>query len=358
MAAPTAWVEVGPEGRSFVRAIVSEASCPVLLLDGKPQHMSVRAAQNRDFPVTVCEVDIPADIRSMSIEGHALTLAKKNPERIVLFGDTGCTLSPFAMQKCLDQNDWPFEKLVAQAAALKPDLVIHLGDYLYREMPCLFEEGCKDSPYGNNWATWDADFFTPAQKLLQTTPWIFVRGNHENCYRGGFGWFRFFDPGAYITTCDAHAPLYSIPFENETFFVMDSSSAQDVLAPSASVSAFRQDFEAIQKSTAKHIWLLTHKPLLEIDEKRGTKTLKVASEGLLPPSLWIFSGHVHNFEVLRAGDALTQWIVGTGGGFLERPKIKKKAEHVIGIENKQFGFLLLVKKQGVWESEFHPLAPI
>jgi hypothetical protein len=37
-------------------------------------------------------------------------------------------------------------------AARKPSLVIHVGDYIYRESPCpAGDKGCKGSPYGDNW---------------------------------------------------------------------------------------------------------------------------------------------------------------------------------------------------------------
>ena len=78
----------------------------------------------------------------------------------------------------------PFAALATAAAALKPDLVIHLGDYLYRETPCPASfAGCAGSPYGDNWAAWNADFFVPGAPLLAAAPWIVIRGNHEDCAR-------------------------------------------------------------------------------------------------------------------------------------------------------------------------------
>ena len=37
----------------------------------------------------------------------------------------------------------------------------------------------------DTWAAWQADFFEPAATLLQAAPWVFARGNHELCSRGG-----------------------------------------------------------------------------------------------------------------------------------------------------------------------------
>ena len=45
--------------------------------------------------------------------------------------------------------------------------MIHVGDYIYREDPCpAGDEGCAGSPYGDNWPTWEADFFEPAGAAL------------------------------------------------------------------------------------------------------------------------------------------------------------------------------------------------
>jgi hypothetical protein len=86
-----------------------------------------------------------------------------------------------------------------------PDLVIHVGDYHYREDPCpLGNAGCAGSPWGYGWDVWDADFFTPGAPLLAAAPWIVIRGNHEACGRAGQGWYRFLDPRplAPLGTCD------------------------------------------------------------------------------------------------------------------------------------------------------------
>ena len=71
---------------------------------------------------------------------------------------------------------------------MHPDLVVHVGDYHYRENACpAGDAGCSTSPWGYGWDAWDADFFTPAKRLLAVAPWIVVRGNHESCDRAGQG---------------------------------------------------------------------------------------------------------------------------------------------------------------------------
>ena len=89
------------------------------------------------------------------------------PQRILVLGDTGCRIKGAALQACNDPAAWPFPPLAAAAAKLKPDLIVHVGDYLYRESACpAGNAGCAGSPWGDNWTTWQADFYTPAAPLL------------------------------------------------------------------------------------------------------------------------------------------------------------------------------------------------
>src|SRR5262249_37638438 len=144
---------------------------------------------------------------SASIDGQPLPLPPPPSQKlksVAVFGDTGCRLKADKGEKgktaqaqavhdsdeddeggdyqnCDYPKDWPFaamSKIIAERA--KPELVVHVGDYYYRESPCPSDdEGCANSPYGDKWKTWEADFFTPAKLLLQKAPWIVVRGNHE-----------------------------------------------------------------------------------------------------------------------------------------------------------------------------------
>jgi hypothetical protein len=151
------WVELGANGSSSVRAITDDA-CPSVVFDGTAVQMSVRAEPTQSFrdtkpapfPVRSCEVAVPAGAIAATLNGATLPLARANPRRIVMFGDSGCRLLPgYPTQACNDPSAWPFPKVAAAAAAARPDLVIHVGDYIYRETPC--PEGntaCAGSPWG------------------------------------------------------------------------------------------------------------------------------------------------------------------------------------------------------------------
>ncbi|RZJ06201.1 MAG: metallophosphoesterase, partial [Rubrivivax sp.] len=142
------------------------------------------------FTLRACEAAWPDEAASVEVGDVTLKAPTPEPRRIVVIGDTGCRLKASAreFQGCNDPVDWPFPRVLAQALALKPDLVVHVGDYHYRESPCpagLF--ACAGTPWGYGDDAWQADFFRPAQSLLAAAPWVFVRGNHEICARAGQG---------------------------------------------------------------------------------------------------------------------------------------------------------------------------
>src|SRR4051812_28642344 len=180
----TQWVQLGPNGAASVRAITDEA-CPSVTFDSHTVVMSVRSEPGQpfgnvkpaEFAVRGCEADVPAGTLSATLEGKVLPLPKPNPRTIMVFGDTGCRLLGAAAQNCNDPHDWPFAKIAAAAAAAKPDLIIHVGDYHYRENACpINRTGCVGSPFGYGFDAWNADFFEPAGPLLAVAPWVMVRG--------------------------------------------------------------------------------------------------------------------------------------------------------------------------------------
>ena len=92
-----------------------------------------------------------------------------------MLGDTGCR-----GWNC--KNTWGWPDVSRQAAGTNPDVILHVGDYFYREH-------CSASDCGKKWAAWESDFFRHAKsgRVLTAAPWIFVRGNHEDCGRGWRG---------------------------------------------------------------------------------------------------------------------------------------------------------------------------
>jgi hypothetical protein len=208
-----AYVLLGGNG-AVARAVYTGTTyCPALSIDGVTQTMNVRMApqtgKDAPFPVLVCELTIPATANSVTLNSQPLPLPSATAKltTIAVIGDTGCRLKAGKEKDPKDKDyeadgkfqdcksDWPFSALAASVAEEKPQLLVHVGDYIYRESKCpSHDKGCKGSPHGDNWLTWQADFFAPAKPLLAAAPWLATRGNHETCSRAGDGFMLFLDP--------------------------------------------------------------------------------------------------------------------------------------------------------------------
>jgi hypothetical protein len=325
------WVELGPSGAVIARAITTDPACPEITLGPASQPMQVRAQPSPpDYPVLVCEAAIPAGVASASVAGQALPLPKPSPTRIVVIGDAGCRLSAEKVQACNDPQSWPFERVAASAAAFQPDLVIHVGDLLYREAACPFgNAGCAGSPFGYNFNAMNADFFTPATALLRAAPWVFTRGNHELCSRNGAAWFRLFDPRPIPATCEDFTDPYAISAGAIQLLLFDSSNADDFSAHPDQVAIYAPQFAALQNLAQGNAWLLTHRPMWVFGHAgikdgveqlfRDNPTLQAASQNVLPSSVQlVLSGHIHLLELLSfTGQRPPQLCVGNSGTLLD-----------------------------------------
>ena len=326
------WVEIGANGGSSVRAISDEA-CPSVVFDGTSVQMNIRSdpaqtfggVKPAQFPVRGCEVSVPAGAIAATLEGTVLPLVRPNPRRIVMFGDSGCRLFPtYPVQACNDPNAWPFPKVAAAAAAARPDLVIHVGDYVYRETPCpAGNAACAGSPWGYGWNAWNADFFQPAAPLLAAAPWLLVRGNHENCDRAGEGWFRLLDPLPMEPECRDLTGDFVVRLGDFGAVVVDSGKAGEPKGDSSElVATLRRQFADIRDKIPDNAWLITHRPLNGMfvlpgggQTKVSDKVLQLALGNDIPASVRMtVSGHLHFFEAVDFGGGRPpQLIVGTGG---------------------------------------------
>ncbi len=131
-----AWVEVGEGGQAIARVVVNgPQDCPSIEIDGRSQTMPLREPVPGGLR-PACQFMIPASAKSASVNGQALVLPRPNPSRVVILGDTGCRIKDKRVQDCNDPAKWPFQSVATQAAAEHAQLIIHVGDYLYRESPC------------------------------------------------------------------------------------------------------------------------------------------------------------------------------------------------------------------------------
>jgi Calcineurin-like phosphoesterase len=342
-------VQVAPPRVGIVRALTMAPTCPEVRFDRRAVLMSERAAPDSDFDIRVCEATVPPGTRRIDVAGKRLRPPPIHPRRIAVVGDTGCRLKAGAslddgFQACRDPDDWEFAKVAAQVAAWGPDLIIQVGDYVYREQACPETmPGCKDSPFnspGMRLATWEADYFTPAAPLLAAAPVVFVRGDHEQCERAGGGFFRFLDPFP-LRCCTDFSDPYALDFGGLRLVVMDTVQAGDTasaLSPPVVVERYRQDFERVQQLAREQTWLVSHRPIWAVRPTHQdgltvevlNVTVQQALSSPLPPGIdLVLAGHIHLAEVLSfTGPRPPQVVVGTGGTKL-LPEVRKD---LVGME--------------------------
>ena len=357
----SAWVEIGPDGAVIARAVTGAGTCPTIAINGNASTMSLRAAAGTSalrttasdpadskasaFPVTTCETVLPGGTIAASVAGRLLPLPKPEPQRIAVLADTGCRMKKAdnAFQPCNDATVWPFATIAATIAAMKPDLVMHIGDYHYRENACPQDiAGCKDSPWGYGWDTWEADLFKPAAPLLAAAPWIVARGNHEECARAGQGWMRFLDTRAYGPTLSCDSPSndttanfsdpYAVALGSDTQVVIFDSAKAGTAAFGASdykfpiyQSQFRKVANLVANTGrtslfANHHPILAFAPIAGGTPAPGNAGLQAVMKTLNPVAYYpdgvkiALHGHVHDFQALNFSSAHpATFVTGNGG---------------------------------------------
>jgi len=303
-----------PAGRTaaFARVIVDPGrECPALVGKGSERIKTTPRRNPHGFPVKVCEARYPFG-RSLAVEGGPqLPVAVEAPSRIAVLGDSGC--KPSDQAGCgLDDPQWPFPALARAAAANRPELVLHVGDYNYRGTPSGFTvtvdgqqvkrwyydagDGAEPSekcglpgpyysqnstgnPDADTWEAWWLDFFQPAGDLLTAAPWVFTRGNHELCSHAGPGWFYFLDASSELPegggrqlACpsqDGEGPALPhlrlvepqvLHLGGLDLVVIDSANACDQL-PGLTDVYERQLAAAAKRLRGRRAWLLSHRPV-------------------------------------------------------------------------------------------------
>ncbi len=359
----TAYVVLGENGTAVARILTTDAECPLIRFDTSEVRMDVRAvpeslplratrslptdSKPAVFPLLTCEKEIPTNPRSATIGDFVLPLPRTEIKRIVVIGDTGCRLkkSDGAYQACNDSNRYPFATVAAAAANWKPDLVVHVGDFQYRENACPADNpGCAGSPWGYGWDTWQADFFTPGATLLKAAPWVMVRGNHESCARAGQGWWRMIDPRPLLPGRDCNDPAndeqgdysdpYAVPLGSDAqLIVLDTSNTTGDIIPSGDIrqDKYRDAYHKLEQLSQRANFniVANHHPILGLfagQDKQGKVNLQPGNQGLqsvfgavnpliLPPRVNVLlSGHLHVWqEVSFSSPHPTQFVAGFSG---------------------------------------------
>lgn len=361
------WLVHGPEGVVARTIVEGDGECPHITIDGRRERMRVRALPGARYPVTSCEADIPRGAAAASIGDRPLPVAKLGrTAKIAILGDTGCRRkagSSTKVQTCSDPNAWPFKTVADSIAAWDPDLILNVGDYYYREAVCR-NGNCVAAPY--DWSRWNADWFTPAARLLPSAPWVMVRGNHEDCNRAAEGWFRFLEPRRYLIyesqkMCKSNL-LWTPPYEVRTggmqFLVYDSSAVSDWKVDKSEVELVKTQL-GLYAGKSRGAWMMLHHPFWGYGSYGAeTETMWTAwndAGAKVPDPALMLTGHMHLLEMVSFGDnRIPQLVVGNGGTDLDKAPSNAKGQVVGGrtitefYADDDFGWVAATHEGGAW----------
>jgi hypothetical protein len=336
------WVQYGVSGNVLLRSISSNTGsgsvCPTASVDGKHVGMVERFVPDSTFPILECEASVAIGGKQAIIAGVPLKMPSANPKRIVVVGDTGCRIKGTSIQACNDPIAFPTQRIAYYVANYYPDAIIHVGDYYYRESPCPAGStiNCTGSPSGDNWASWNADWFTPAATLITAAPIAHTRGNHESCGRGQQGWYHLMDPFPYspaAVACAAgstydYEPPYTVKMGTTTLLMFDSSYANDSTASNSPtiIANYKNELSQILPTLSGNVIYVTHKPTYGlIQDVNGVVSggdndeQNVFSGGVPQPIKLLLSGHIHNYQAVQLTSSAyaPQLVIGNSGTLLD-----------------------------------------
>ena len=369
------WIQYDNTGALVARVITENTHCPKINIDGKSISMNLRTSLDDSHlkqKVIVCEYNVNEN-SNVKINNKLLNLPPEKINRIAIIGDTGCEYSVFesAHQKQIcDSENWPFKKIADKVALLSPDFVIHVGDYVYLNKHKTSEDKIKNSTM--QWNFFKKDFFDPARNLLEASPMLFVRGNHESCDLAGDGWFSFLAPGEF-SQCKQYTPSYNLTINDLNFIMFDSSgSAKGDDFSEDQLQKYKEDFAKIYKNITTNHWLLTHHPVITLKKLSDDETFlaklpamviekafKSEYSNKIPVSI---AGHYHVMALTeRPSTNFSQLIVGNGGTRLHQAQ--KDSYNITSDDGKdhsmvrvRYGYMILDRLEDhLWKATSYDL---
>lgn len=317
--------------------------------------MTQRSAAVPPYDDVVCDAPVAPDAAGLHVDAIPLPAPPRQTNRIVVFGDTGCRMKGAEQQNCA--TGWFFPQIARAVAAEHPDLILHVGDYYYRESNCVDP---KNASCVNHWgptmASWDADWFTPGAPMFAAAPMVLLRGNHEDCARGGTGWFRYLEPHDPTSCSDVTGP-YAVALPDLRVVIFDSASMDDATsADPATLQTYRVAFQSAQALAAvdrpahEPVWFATHRVLYT--NVNAAKTM----ENDLAPFDAMLVGHTHAFDAVNVQGHPPLIVNGEGGDDIEDPGFIAGAAEKLGfaVAGKpfavtQYGYAVYTRSAAGWD---------
>jgi len=357
------WTQLGPGSRLIARVVTDGTPCPSITVDGETLPLQERAAPEADFDTRVCETTLPVGVAKAELGDRRFPLLTGAVERIAVIGDTGCRIKGARVQACDDPVQWPFVAVAGAVAKHDPDLILHLGDFHYRESECPAGADCQGSPFGDNGPTWEADWLAPAQALLAQAPLVLTRGNHEQCGWAWKGWARYLAPGPMPADCTIIEEPWSAQFPGLELIVFDSSYGPADRSAPENLERMRRMAADAFTGLASDAWLLTHRPLwvrYDPREAEGDVTQRAAFADTMPEVVsLVLSGHIHSFQAFDMAVGVSQVVSGNAGVTLYPAPDETVHDIVVGgdrvrmaTSDSGFGFVTFERQSdGSWRLE-------
>ena len=358
------------ESQVVARALVSaDGECPKVRTTGENGFAELTMSPRLPGPnaapafseLLACSTSLPTGLTKASINGKTIPASMPTSvQKIGMFADSGCRMDEYRVQACNDYNKWPLAQIAGRIASERPDLIIDPGDYVYREIRCpeKFNSDCGGTigpkegfPFSETDLGWVQEFFDPAAALFPVAPIAFLRGNHEDCGRGGNGWFLYLDPfPGSETTCDPYITdkgLEAAVPQTTPAWTFDATIREGRVLRVAMVDSaygsdrqltswvdnqrviYQQADELTRPERGVESWLTTHRPLFAIisstllpkDDPLADPWTSdgqmIASYGLISHYDMILASHNHYAQVTQIPGQPAATILGNGGALLE-----------------------------------------
>ena len=322
------------------------------------ERKAATTTNNAFATLRVCEAKVPVRALTVSVAGRTVPAKMpRNIDSIAIFGDSGCRIKGSTIQACNDPAAWPLPRVVRSIVRDKTDIAIFLGDYFYREEACPQSANplCGGSPgplpgapFTDSAWGWVADVLLPMGLLFQTRPLVALRGNHEECSRGGNGYYLMFDPsfGTAQNCAPSAAGVAPVVYSPTTAIDLsiaggrslrlvnvDSANGNDTAIDDTIAANQRLLFQqaATFAKGADEAWLMTHRPiaalvsteLLPVPPGEATPwssvTQAYASYGLLGDFDLSLTSHIHLAQAIQVPGLPGELVLGNAGANLEVP---------------------------------------
>lgn len=368
------YVGLANENASFVKMVKPNGgSCGSVSVESSSQQRSLLKLDKRTFnEASICEGSLPKNTVKVQGDSEAIIIPQ-SLQKIVILGDTGCRLryqdGKGIIQKCEDEKEWPFAQVMRSVEKENPELVVHLGDYHYREI-CADPQKCKpyEGTLGYGYKPWEADFLKPSERVLKKTPFIFVRGNHEGCQRAYEGFLKLLSPVGNDKCVDEQDTQYT-SFGNFLIVNFDNNNVDDKPLDIKSnefillKERYKKMVETLNARPETEVWLFTHRPIWGLAPSRSENLTDKAPASVnpnmqalvhdlpLPKKVqMIFAGHIHAVQ-FAVGNHPPQMVVGESGTSLdnfskEALKLLPKGYRVFPAD---YGYVVMDRKtSGAW----------